>query len=573
VLSADSSAAPPASSGPIAVSPADGTPDASPETQISFLGPAGTRVSHVSVVGTRTGVHHGVLRAYSTGTGESFLPARPFTAGERVTVAATVRVGPAVYGARTSFVVAHQAPVSQSQFPHNPGDPSAVQHYASAPSIAPSTVRITTAARAGSSPGDLFLAPYQGDGEPGPMIVDQTGRLVWFHRLPAGYTATNFRIQQYQGRPVLSWWQGRVLEVGFGQGEDVIYSTGYRPIGRIRAGNGYHADLHEIRLESDGTAWIDAFDPIHTNLTSFRGGPNDVLTDSVVQEVDIRTGLVMWEWHALGHVPVTESHNPPPEGHFPWDYVHVNSIDPLPGGRVLLSARNTWTLYDVDMRTGAVTWRLGGDHSSFTIGPGARFYWQHDAEMQPNGQISVFDNGSDPGEEPQSRGLLLTLDPHVHTVTLARQFVNPHAKLLSSSQGDMIALPGGNWLLGYGGLPNFTEFSPTGQVLLDGTLGRNVQDFRTYLAPWSAPGEGSPALAASAAAGRLVVSASWNGATDVASWRVLTGPAPGLLAASGQAPAIGFQTSISVAPRGPYVRVQALDATGAVLGSSGVVRG
>ena len=65
---------------------------------------------------------------------------------------------------------------------------------------------------------------------------------------------------------------------------------------------------------------------------------------------------------------------------------------------MLLSARNTWTLYDVDIHSGAIRWRLGGAHSSFKLGPGTRFYWQHDAELQPGGLISVFDNGSDPAE-------------------------------------------------------------------------------------------------------------------------------------------------------------------------------
>ncbi len=69
---------------------------------------------------------------------------------------------------------------------------------------------------------------------------------------------------------MLTWWQGTSSRSGFGQGEEVIYNTSYRQIGRIRAGNGYHADLHEFHITPQGTAWIDAFDPIHMNLTSLR---------------------------------------------------------------------------------------------------------------------------------------------------------------------------------------------------------------------------------------------------------------------------------------------------------------
>src|SRR6202167_2772980 len=363
----------------------------------------------------------------------SFIPTSPCQAGEQVAVHALVGAGSGTpeKPVTTVFTIAHQAAVSQEEFPDNPGNAHDVQHYASAPTLTPSTVKLTTPAQPGASPGDLFLAPYQGEGAPGPMISEQDGALVWFHPLPTGYESTNFQVQQYEAKPVLTWWQGRILKVGFGQGEDEIYNSSYQPVAKVRAGNGYRADLHVISLTPQGTAWIDSFDPIHMNLRSVHGSANGIITDSVIQEIDVKTGLVMWEWHALGHIPIGESHNPAPKASYPWDYVHINSIS-LGGeggssqkggssqnGDVLLSSRNTWTLYDVDLRSGAVRWRLGGEHSNFKLGPGTRTYWQHDAEWQPGGLISVFDNGSDPPKEKQSRGLLLAPDIATHTVTLA----------------------------------------------------------------------------------------------------------------------------------------------------------
>jgi hypothetical protein len=566
----DGSVAHAASNGAVAVSPQPGTPDASSSTQISFLGPAGTQVSGVHVVGSRSGNHTGVLRAYSTGTGESFLPAHPFLAGETVTVHAEA-AGTSV---STSFTIAHQAPVSQKQFPINPGDPHAIQRYSTAPSLTPSTVRITTAAKPAAAAGELFLAPYQGVGTPGPMITEQNGSLVWFHPLRSGDSATNFLVQQYQGEPVLTWWQGRILEVGFGQGEDQIYNSSYQHVATVRAGNGYHADLHEIRLTPQGTAWIDDFDPIKMNLSSAHGEANGVISDSIVQEIDVKTGLVMWEWHALGHIPISESNNPAPKFSYPWDYAHINSVDPGTSGDVLLSSRNTWTLYDVELNSGAINWRLGGSHSSFKLGAGVRFYWQHDAEFQPGGLISMFDNGSDPPKEKQSRGLLLKPDLAARTVSLVKQFVNPSKTLLAESQGNTLSLPGGDWLMGYGRLPNFTEYDASGHVLLDGTLGRNVQDFRTYLSPWSGQPTTPPSVLAKAAgAGALSVAVSWNGATNVASWRVLAGASPGALAPVASAAKSGFQSTITAPSSGPYVAVQALDGAGAVIGSSATVKG
>jgi hypothetical protein len=583
VLASDSSAVSAVASGAVTVSPLPGTPDASPQTQISFLGGAGTQVSDVHVVGSHSGVHGGSLRTYSTGTGESFLPAHSFQSGERVTVHAQVSSGGAAHAVSTSFTVAHQVSVNQTQFPLKAGDSHAVQHYSSAPSLTPSTVKITTPAKSGASPGDLFLAPYQGKGSPGPLISDQAGNLVWFHPLPANEDSTNFQVQQYEGKPVLTWWQGRILEVGFGQGEDEIYNSSYQHIATIRAGNGYKADLHVIKITPQGTAWLDIFDPIRMNLSAEHGEANGELTDSVVEEVDIKTGLVMWQWHALGHISLSESNTSPPKStSYPWDYVHINTIAPDPVGQastgqpadLLLSSRNTWTLYDVDLQTGAIRWRLGGRHSSFKQGAGTHFYWQHDAEWQPGGLVSVFDNGSTPPKEKQSRGLLLAPNTSSHSVSLVKQFTNPSKTLLATSQGDLLNLSSGentsgNWLMGYGGLPNFTEYDNSGHVLLDGTLGKDVQSYRTYLSPWSGQAPGAPSVAMSGSA----VAVSWNGATNVASWQVLGGASATTLAPVAKVAKAGFQTTISVPSSAAYVAVQALDSSGAVLGTSHTIKG
>jgi Arylsulfotransferase (ASST) len=562
-----------AAANPVTVSPLPGTVDASPQSQISFLGPRGTSVSSVRVVGSASGLHSGVLRRFSTGTGESFLPSRPFVPGERVAVEARVRSGSRARPARTTFTVAIPVTVSEVEFPHIGGDPRAVQGYSSAPGLMPSTVTVTTPAKPGATPGYFFLAPYQGEGSAGPMIVDQAGELVWSHPLPAGEQATNFGVQRYGGRPVLVWWQGRILQAGFGQGEDVIYDSSYRRVASVRAGNGYAADLHEIRLTPQGTAWIDAFSPVEGDLSAVHGGPRAPVTDSVVQEIDIRTGLVMWEWHALSHIPITESEVPLAEGGYPWDYSHVNSIDPGPAGDVLLSARNTSALYDVDVHSGAVRWRLGGKGSSFALGSDAVFHWQHDAEFQRSGRISLFDNGSEPAEEKQSRGLLLSVSPARRSVSLVREFVNPARTLLSVSQGSMVPLAGGNWLLGYGRLPNFTEFDQAGQMLFDATLGPGVQDFSVGESRWTGRPLTSPSvLVTLPARDRLTVDVSWNGATDVERWRVLCGRQPRALVMVAVAPRAGFQTSITATARGRYVEVQALGRSGSVIGAAAAVR-
>lgn len=559
---------PEAQANAVAVSPQPGTEDASPDSQISFLGPAGTKVNDVSVTGSESGPHAGKIEPYSTGTGASYVLAKPFVQGERVSVRALVGRGEPRRPVTSVFTVAHQAPVSQSEFPKTSGNPAAVQHFATQPYATPSTVTVSTPPRPGAAPGYLFLAPYQGYGSAGPMIAEQNGTLVWSHPLPEGFDATNFKVQRFEGKPVLTWWQGRVLRVGFGQGEDEIYDSSYRPVAVVRAGNGYHADLHEIDLTPQGTAWIDEFDPIKWNISHEHGSDHGVLSDSIVQEIDVKTGLVMWEWHALGHIPLSDSHNPAPSGSVPWDAYHVNSVDPGPSGDVLLSARNTWALYDVDMRTGSFRWQIGGDHSTVKQGPGTVTYWQHDAELQPGGLISVFDNGSTPPMERQSRGLLLRLERARKRVSLVRQFTNPTKVLLAPAQGNLDRLPGGRWLMGYGNLPNFTEYDSAGHVLLDGSLGRGVQDFRTYLFPWSGQPTVPPALVAHRGGGTVTVKTSWNGATDIASWQLLAGDSPSSLSVVASVPKVGFEATLQASTSAAYVATRALGAAGQTLSTS-----
>ena len=118
-----------------------------------------------------------------------------------------------------------------------------------------------------------------GPGQAGPMILDSSGGLVWFKALPAHTSAANFQVQEYEGKPVLTWWQGDISVHGFGLGEDVIADASYTDIAHVKAGNGYQADLHDFQLTPQGTALITAYDPILCNLSSVGGRADGAVTD------------------------------------------------------------------------------------------------------------------------------------------------------------------------------------------------------------------------------------------------------------------------------------------------------
>ena len=340
----------------------------------------------------------------------------------------------------------------------------------------------------------------------------------------------------------------------------------------MRAGNGLAADEHEFTVTPQSSAYVLAYSPVQTNLSSAGGPVSGLALDCVIQQIDIHTGLVMWEWHSLGHVDVSESYSKPPG--VPtnaYDYFHINSLTSDSHGNLLISARNTWALYDINGRTGAVMWRLGGKKSTFALGPGVPFAYQHNALWLANGEISLFDDEGAPPVKPPSRGETIKLDLKAKSATLAGQLVRTTGPLQTTSQGNVQPLPGGGSLVGWGGLPNLTEFNAQGQIVYDAQLPRGENSYRVYREPWTGQPTEPPAVRVVTSGAVTAVYASWNGATTVASWQLLTGSSPAQLAAVSTTPNTGFETVIP-APMAPYLQVRALSAAGRVLGSAKVVK-
>jgi Arylsulfotransferase (ASST) len=555
----------------VTVSPVPGARDASGATQISFLGVPAGALSNVVVTGSRSGAHAGRLLAYSQGDGASFVPARRFTAGELVTVRAELSEAGHTTPLAWSFTVAVSDTIHSARASTPPSAPrsGAFQSFVSRPDLRPPTVAVTTRSAA-AAPGDLFIGPYAGPGQYGPMILDGSGRLLWFKPLAHQARAADFRVQQYGGREVLTWWQDPITIGGRPTAGLVIADSAYRTIAAMRAGNGYQPDLHEFQITPQGTALITIYNAIECNLSAAGGPREGALADSIMQEIDLRTGLVMFEWHSVDHVPLSDSYSSArtTSRTTPFDYFHINSIDVEHDGHLLIDARDTWAAYDVDPATGQVGWTLGGKRNSFKMGPGTLFAWQHDARQQPDGTISFFDNGATPRVHPQTRTLVIRLDMRRMTATLVRRYEHP-TPIVSGSQGNMQALPNSDWLVGWGQSAYFSEFSASNQLLFDAHMSSGYTSYRAYRLAWHGQPADSPALAARRGAhGQIRVYASWNGATRVASWQVLEGSTAASLKPVAGAPRAGFETAIWAPGSGSYIAAQALDASGQVLGTS-----
>jgi hypothetical protein len=447
----------------VTVSPLAGTPVALVGTQISFLGASAKALSGISVVGSLSGRHGGRLRSYASATGASFLPSKPFVPGERVSVRASWAATPQSRRTLTdSFTIAQPSEVSKAELADTPGTPGTqadIQSFQSQPSLHPPVVTVDHAAGAGVTPGYVFAAPFLGPGgQHGPMIFDNAGNVVWFDPLQGGEDAADFQTQNFHGKNMLTWWQGHMLALGYGLGEDVIANANYKTVAIVTAGNGLQADGHEFTLTPEGSAYITAYSPVQRSAASASTPANGAgALDGVVQRIDVHTGLVMWEWHSLGSV----------------------------------------------------------------------------AFAQPQAQPAP--------------DLMVAETPFVQTLT------------------------GGSSMTGGGGLPGFTEADARGASVFAGALPAGERSYRVYREPWAGQPSEPPAISARTSAGTTAVYASWNGATTVTAWQLLTGTSAAHMTAVSTTPKTGFETTIP-APAAAYVQVRALSASGKVLATSKTTR-
>lgn len=350
-------------------------------------------------------------------------------------------------------------------------------------------MRVTVTTRGpGTAPGQIFVAPYSTGrmvGQTGALMLDNSGNPVWFHPLSSpDLEDADFTVQAYRNsqtgtsQPVLTWWQGTLaippaydnLPAGAPEpgGCYYIYDAHYRLLQTVTAQNGFSADEHEFLLTPQGDALFIASRKVPADLSSYGGPKNGAVEDSEVQEVSLATGKLVFSWDIMKHVSLADSEvsaSSAKSSGGVWDAYHMNSVDPGPNGQLLVSARNTWAVYDISASTGKILWQLGGKKSDFTFAKNASFYWQHDARFQPGNEISMFDDGccSTPNSKPeqQSHGLILSLNSGTHVATAVRTYYHQPAQY-SETQGNTQLLPNGNVFVGWGQNPYYSEYAGAG---------------------------------------------------------------------------------------------------------------
>jgi hypothetical protein len=349
----------------------------------------------------------------------------------------------------------------------------------------------------------------------------------------------------------------------------------------VKVGKGYETDSHEFQVTPRGTAYLDAYHAVNVP------GIGRV-TDYMVREIDLKTRAVLFEWHAIDHVPVSASYVRRPTNGRSWDYFHGNSIEPpAPGGHtIVVSSRNTSAVYGIDRRTGALIWTLGGKRDDFGLTrdhPGWVFCGQHDARRTADGSFTIFDDGGS--------GKRTGVGCPVHAARVERFRIDEGRKsvrrvsviassrsaptaagLFPSAVGSARRQPDGNTLISWGTTGVITEVAPDRRIVY--ALHVEPWTYRAVRAEWVGLPGGRPSVVARAGSRDSInVWVSWNGATEIARWRVLAGSAPDTLLAVGRpARFAGLETRIRVPGHARYVAVRASDSGGRRLGRSRAVR-
>jgi hypothetical protein len=561
--------------------PMPGSIAASPETSISILGVDPGLVSEVVVEGSTSGPVGGALGSLPGGDGVVFTPSTALVAGEVVTVTSGASVG----GQTTwNFTVAtpgeHPGLVLDDAHAHESSPGAAEGEAVTAASIAdgvaepwlrPASVTINTASSSAEDGYILATPRATGSSDAGIQMFDDSGELLWFREGAADLTTGDAFVDSYLGRPAIFWFEGTTpYGPGNYRGEWVVVDGSYSEVARLRMANGYQADIHDLFLTDRGSALMVAYSPVVcTGLAALADcTPGITVLDAVVQEVDLASGTVLFEWHSLDHVPLSDAlvAGYPPV----FDYFHINSVAEDTDGDILISARNTSALYKIDKTSGSIEWSFGGRSGSLAAvgdpeaieGPD----FPHHLRTLGGGQYSYFDNGSRRGK---SRGAVFDVDAGAGTATYS-SILEVSPSVFANTQGTMQSLPAGGFLVGWGGSGRITEYDAGGSVVFDATLGGS--SYRQYRFEWSGSPTVPPGVASTASGGDMDVAMSWNGDTRTADWRVLTGASPTAMTTAATVAKSGFETTATVAAA-PFVAVEALDGDGEVLGRSATVSG
>ncbi|KAM5346766.1 hypothetical protein ACJ41O_009771 [Fusarium nematophilum] len=477
--------------------------------------------------------------------------------------------------------------------------------------LAPPRLNITIPATDEVAPGYLFIAPFagypdtpteqHGPRQAGPYIFRDNGDLVWSGYGLYSIWATNFQAGRWKGKDILFSFEGdHNAGYGHGHGHVTIVDQHYETIRELRAGNHKLVDKHEFHIVNEETGLIQIYQPVPRDLRKWGASPEQQwIVNAIIQELDISTGELLFEWASLDHVQPDEAVLPINPGQAgsgynssdAWDYFHINSVDKDAAGNYLISARDACAIHKINGTDGSIIWRLHGRRSDFYVPDNAKFCFQHHARWLSQEDdvevISLYDNsahgtehsgGSEVHTAPTSSGKILRLNTTSWTAELVAGYFPP-GDLLSKSQGSTQVLPGGNVLVNWGSEGALTEYTADGKPIFhayvdSGFLGVGAENYRAFRYNWTGLPNETPAIVALQGDDGTKVYVSWNGDTETAAWRFYAVTDEfGSRDFLGEVKRTSFETTFAVPQRRSIgsVAAEAVDKRGKVLTSTASV--
>ncbi|NQY66410.1 MAG: aryl-sulfate sulfotransferase [Flavobacteriales bacterium] len=272
-----------------------------------------------------------------------------------------------------------------------------------------------------------------------------------------------------------------------------LMDTTYTIVDSIECAKDRNTDYHDIYFKQNGNPLLLCYDWIaDVDLTYLDPSFTDqgVVKDYYIQELDIATKDLLYEWTTLGVLDYADNKHLTNYANFLINYIHMNSVSETMDGNILLSLRKFDEVTKVSTIDSSIIWRLGGNNSDFTfINDSLGFCSQHDAQELPNGNILLYDNANYTSNKP--RVVEYELDMNAMTATLVKEFENNYI-LSADNQGNVQYLDNGNYFVCWGGVnlanPNVTEFNPAGQkvfeLFIDSALTYSGMSYRAYRFMW-----------------------------------------------------------------------------------------
>ena len=230
-------------------------------------------------------------------------------------------------------------------------------------------------------------------------------------------------------------------------------------------------DSHDLQLLPGGNylAILDV-PRRRVDLSTWGRSSQSTIIDNEIVELNA-ANKVVWRWSVAAHINVAAA-NLNWRSQFP-DLVHMNSIQLLGNHQLVFSTRHLDAVYAIDMRSGAIIWKLGGTPTaqSLTVAgdqyaasnPDALFSGQHEARILPDGTLTVEDNGTQPLRPV--RALRFAIDPATRTATEIAQVTDSRYRSAFCC-GGVDHLPTGDWLASWGIAEYATELNPSGNPVL-----------------------------------------------------------------------------------------------------------